>query len=119
MSTFKDFYVYVLMDNKEKEVFYVGRGKNGNNQITTKKEPLNVEKQERIEAIHKDPDNDLVPLTVGRFDTEEEAKAVEGMLVHWVYGFDNLTNGKVGDYFEQVRSKNDFRVLQGIDVPED
>lgn len=117
-NTFKEYYVYVLMDEKRKEVFFVGRGKNQHSRRRVEKEPLNETKLSRIEEIRNDPKNRLIPITIGRFDTEEEAMAVEATLVNWVYGFDNLTNGsKLGEV--EIRDKGDYRVLKGLDVPED
>ena len=118
-NNFKDFYVYVLMDEKEKEVFFIGRGKNQHSRERFTKEPLNEIKQKRIKEIKKDPDNKLIPITIGRYDTEKEASAVEATLINWVYGFDNLTNGAFGSSSADIRDKGDYRILKGIDVPDE
>ena len=120
-NKFKEFYVYVLMDEKEKEVFFVGRGKNNVNKKRYEKEPQNEIKQKRIEAINNDIDNKLIPITIGRFNTEQEAIAVEETLIHWIYGYENLTNGPFGNANDlvDIRDKNDFRILKGLDLPED
>jgi len=118
-SDFKEYYVYVLMDEQNKEVFFVGRGKDQSSRERFTKEPLNEIKLKRIKEIKKDPNNRLIPITVGRYDTEKEATAVESTLVQWVYGFDNLTNGSMGHSSGEIRDKDDFRVLRGLDVPDE
>ena len=107
------------MDETEKEVFFVGRGKNNVNKKRFEKEPQNEIKQQRIEAINNDSNNRLIPITIGRFNTEAEAIAVEETLVHWIYGFENLTNGSLGNEDADIRDKNDYRVLKGLDVPDE
>ncbi|SEM84035.1 hypothetical protein SAMN04489760_1632, partial [Syntrophus gentianae] len=47
-------------------------------------------------------------LVIGRFDTEGEAYAVESMLIHWVYGIENLTNEQSGHGSKSVRKKDDL-----------
>ena len=55
---------------------------------------------------------------LGRFDTEQEAYAVEATLIHWVYGHENLTNIQAGHGWRHIRPKaQGFSELQGIDIP--
>ena len=111
----KDYYVYELVDNKG-EVFYVGKGKGDrahHHEYEAKKDDKNSQKLEHIR------NNKPIKIRViGRFDTEKEAFAVESTLIHWVYGFDNLTNATGGHGCDTIREHNqkDEKLL-GIDIP--
>lgn len=114
------FYVYELRDPRDQSVFYVGKGK-GLRVITAHSPEEENAKGERIREIRK---AGLIEhrTIVGRFETEEEAFAVESILIKWVYGFSNLTNKIHGHRQKFVR---DFRykgtpendAIEGIDIP--
>lgn len=115
----RPYYVYVLVDPLDSEVFYVGKGK-GRRLEQHKKSvdngiERNKEKEERIKKIQL-RNEEVMELVVARFDTEEEAYAVESTLIKWVYGFSNLTNSVHGHYHENIRNNGNLRPIQGLDV---
>jgi hypothetical protein len=115
----RPYYVYVLIDPIDSEVFYVGKGK-GRRLEQHKKSvdngiERNKEKEERIKKIQLRKE-EVLELVVGRFDTEEEAYAVESTLIKWVYGFSNLTNSVHGHYHENIRNNGNLKPIQGLDV---
>lgn len=117
------YYVYVLVDPLlSNEIFYVGKGKSqrGHDHF---KEALKVDakdsqKIKRINSIRNRGSEPLVRV-IGRFDSPEKAFAVESTLIHWIYGFENLTNNQPGHDYRHIRSKKEGLNLeiQGIDIP--
>lgn len=118
------FYVYVLMHPSTKEVFYVGKGKGTRMQQHSREvklkmavgEMLTTAKHQKIKEI-MDFTGELLELVVARFETEEEAFAVEATLIKWVYGFDTLTNAVHGRGSECIREKNNFEQSESLDIP--
>lgn len=68
-------------------------------------------KRQRIKDIL---DSSMAPieLIVARFETEDEAFAVEAMLINLVYGFDNLTNLNRGHGSSFMRTFQDMQKVQ-------
>jgi hypothetical protein len=114
------YYVYVLMDSVDNRVFYVGKGR-GNRCYQHLKEVekglVTSLKQQKILSIIESG-SQVTPLIIGRFSSEEEALAVESVLIHWVYGLEFLTNNTSGHGVSTVRPKGHYEVLQGVDEPE-
>jgi len=48
---------------------------------------------------------------VGRYETEEEAYAVEAALIHFMFGYENLTNLASGHGYKFLRTKNDYEEI--------
>lgn len=120
---FKPYYVYVLIDPLlNNEIFYVGKGKSQRGHHHSKealsKDASESQKIARIKSIHDRGREPLVRV-IGRFDTEDMAYAVESTLIHWVYGFENLTNIQPGRGYRQIRSRKEGLIidLQDIDIP--
>lgn len=120
INELKPFYVYALIDGRINDIFYIGKGCE-DRVYQHEKEVIrgNVEslKQKKIKEIHIDG-AEVKKLIIGRFDTEDEAFAVESTLIHWVYGVDNLTNDQSGHGVNAIRPKGNMSFLQGIDEPE-
>lgn len=119
-SQLKPYYVYVLMDTSNNEVFYVGKGQ-GVRVLDHRKDSLKAEsnsaKFERIRAIQESGKSKVKEMVVGRFATDQEAFAVEATLIHWMYGHKNLTNIVCGHHADTIREKGDHGELKGVDVP--
>lgn len=116
----KQYYVYLLIDPRDSMVFYVGKGTEDRlfqHGKEVKRGSVETEKQKRINEIHQ---AGLIEtkLVVARFDTETEAFAVESILIHWVYGKNNLTNDQSGHMVDFVRPIGNMNFLPGIDEPE-
>lgn len=118
------YYVYVLIDPRNSEVIYVGKG-TGNRiaahwgatrALLAADRELHSDKLGRLGAIAA---TGLEPtqLVVGRYETEEEAYAVEATLIEWVYGFDRLTNAVRGHGCRLIRPRGSVDLIPGIDVP--
>lgn len=118
------FYVYVLMDPVTHEVLYCGKGTGTRVQhhsvevrrLMNKGEILISEKNKKISEIYSNG-NDPLELVIGRFETADEAFAVETTLIKWVYGLEQLTNAVEGHGAEFVRQKGEFRKCPRLDVP--
>lgn len=118
-SESRPYYVYLLTDANDHAVFYVGKGK-GERAYQHIKEveqgACKTRKQQKIIEINSG--SKVEPVVLGRYRTDKEAYAVEGLLIHWVYGIDSLTNDVSGHRVETIRTKGHYEVLQGIDEPE-
>ena len=113
------YYVYVLTDPRDNSVFYVGKGtanRYAHHLKEVEKGLLGTLKQQKILDILKSG-LEIRPLIVGRFSTEEEALAVESLLIHWVYGIDSLVNCNGGHGVSFIRPKEHYEMLQGIEEP--
>ena len=111
----KPYYVYVLADPLcNNDVFYVGKGKSqrGFDHLKDALKPdiADTSKIVRIRSILEKDSEPLVRV-IARFDTQEESFAVESVLIHWVYGYDALSNEQSGHGSRYVRPK-----LRGLDI---
>jgi hypothetical protein len=117
------FYVYILMHPLTKEVIYIGKGKGTRMQQHSREvklkmaigEALTTAKHQKIKEII-DFSGELLEFVVARFETEDEAFAVEATLIKWVYGFDALTNAVHGRGSEYIREKNNFEQSEYLDI---
>lgn len=118
MEEYRDYYVYELVDSGNNQVFYVGKGR-GERAFHHEEEALssnkNNAKLDRIRAIEKNGDT-LKIRVIGRYEKEYEAFAVESTLIHWVYGYDNLTNIQSGHGSDTIRDKGNNADIEGIDI---
>jgi hypothetical protein len=124
------YYVYLLLDPVQGNTpFYVGKGTGTrvNSHVAEVRRMLTLEsslpagtaagaglpsvKRRRIMDILG---SSLAPieLIVARFETEDEAFAVEATLINLVYGFDNLTNLNRGHGSSFMRSLKDVQKVQ-------
>ena len=116
----KPYYVYLLIDPRDNKIFYVGKGTEdrvSQHEKEVNREIVITKKQKILNDIYKSGMKEK-RLVVGRFDTEQESFAVEAVLIHWVYGKDNLTNDQSGHMVNYIRPKNNFDYLPGIDEPD-
>jgi len=115
----KPYYVYELHDPTDNTVFYVGKGKGERakqHELDALATDTETAKLNRIREIH-DADKEVSVIVVGRYDSEEQALAVESTLIKWVYGFKNLTNLIHGHGHHSIRSNGDRSEIHGIDIP--
>lgn len=122
------YYVYLLLNPLARNrVFYVGKGtgqragahyndvnrllkqlaQEGQNQLT--KDELNS-KQDVVRTIAEAGKRPL-EVIVGRYETEQEAFAVEATLLHFLYGKSCLTNIASGRRHRYIRSKEEFEEI--------
>ncbi|MBK1620758.1 hypothetical protein CKO42_20450 [Lamprobacter modestohalophilus] len=133
IGVLKDYYVYELYDKRDGKTFYVGEGigrrafdhLNESERIQQQllKNPMlegrgNTAKIARIQEILSAAGSDQVGVRViGRFDSKEEALAVETVLINWAYGIDNLTNISRGHGAKYVRQQQQASAeLPGLDI---
>lgn len=117
-----DYYVYELIDATNQgifRVFYVGKGSGPRVKEHAKRvlakvkngEKLDGEKEIALKQLLIDgkakPEN-LKELVIGRYQTEEEALAVEATLIKWIYGINTLGNKVHGHRSNQVRAKGNY-----------
>ncbi len=135
------YYVYVLLNPlKSNKVFYVGKGtgqragaherdvgrllENEDRKLTQQKsrhdeDSLNPAAFGKKTFSHKEHEilelkkANASPLQVivGRYETEEEAYAVEAALIHFMFGYENLTNIASGHGYKFLRTKNEYEEI--------
>ncbi len=110
------FYVYELYDESSKKVFYIGKGQFDRAHHHTKesmtKDDFDVTSAKDIKIREIEESGKKVGCRiVQRLKTEDEAFAVEAVLIHWVYGLrgeckdSTLCNLAPGHRSEMVRPK--------------
>ena len=117
------YYVYTLIDPQSMQVFYVGKGTGTRAQqhlqevdaMLSRQEELTNSKHLKIQEIYG-RQHKPIELVIARFETEEEAFAVEATLIKWVFGFDNLTNAVQGHGCEYIREKDDYLERMDLDI---
>jgi hypothetical protein len=125
MRPLLQFYVYVLLDPRDDSVFYVGKGKGERalhhvdevKPLIAQGAMLESAKHRRIQEILA-AGGEPQALVVARFGEEEQAHAVESVLINFGYDFERLTNSVRGHGAEFVRRFGDLRLLPGIDIPQ-
>lgn len=137
VDTIKEHYVYELFDRRDGTVFYVGEGVRDRalqhineserlrkkildhpEQDETGRDDILISKKvERIQNILGAGKDHLGVRVIGRFDSKNEARAVETVLINWVYGIENLTNISRGRGANSVRPRtHPTEELSGIDI---
>ena len=134
----REFYVYALVDPRGDSIFYVGKGQRErvlqhagqvvvedtfrdrpDNEDHSNKEAARTEKEKRIAEI-KIAGLTVIERVLARFNTEDEAYAVESILIHWVYGRKQeggiLTNVQAGHNHSHVRRKGNLDKCEFLDV---
>jgi len=117
LTSLKPYYVYELIDPRDNNVFYVGKGKG--NRLEAHQAGEGSSKETMIHSIEQ-AGQEVNRIIIGRYDTESEAFAVEITLIKWVHGYDNLTNIDPGRYHALVRAQSekllgDYSHIVGID----
>jgi hypothetical protein len=134
----REFYVYALIDPRDSSIFYVGKGKRerilqhagqvaigdtfidcNDGEGNPNSNQTRTEKVQKIAEI-KMAGLDVIERILARFNTQDEAFAVESVLIHWVYGRKQeggvLTNIQAGHGHSHVRRKNNLEQCEYLDV---
>lgn len=130
-------YVYILMDPRSNNPFYVGKGtdqralQHGTEVeriLAGVKKEVQEEEQEllyregsvlrskKMQIISDIINNGTKPriVVVGRYETAEEAFAVEATLIHFVFGYDELSNVASGHGSKLIRSKRQYEAIKAL-----
>jgi hypothetical protein len=112
-------YVYVLADPADRSVIYVGKGqgKRVSHHWAEAQRYVGTETA-KLSRLRELKQREVFPLEliIGRYETEEEAFAVEATLIKWVYGFDNLTNAVHGHGHDSIRSLGNWEATAQLDM---
>ena len=134
----REFYVYALIDPRDGCIFYVGKGKRkrilhhagqvvipeafkdyDDSEVNSNGDQSRTEKELQIAEI-KMAGLPVIERVLARFNTEDEAFAVESVLIHWVYGRKQeggaLTNIQAGHNHNYVRRKGNLNQCEYLDV---
>ncbi len=134
----REFYVYALIDPRDGSIFYVGKGQRervlhhagqvnvedvfrdrDDNVDNSEVDEYRTEKEQKIAEI-KMSGMDVIERVLARFKTDDEAFAVESVLIHWVYGRKQeggaLTNIQAGHNHIHVRRKGNLDRCEYLDV---
>ena len=84
------YYVYLYIDPRNREVFYVGKG-NGNRAFAHLREDSEKEKVRRIQEIRNDGQEPIIEILVHGIENDETAKKIEASVIDLI-GMDRLTN---------------------------
>ncbi len=117
-----DYYVYELADPETGKTFYVGQGQDFRLNQHGKGEKNNQDNSKKIQKIRdiEARGDEVIRRVIGRWKTKKEALAVEAVLIHWVYGHDELTNQQSGHGVDHVREKDEEKdKIPGLDIFED
>jgi hypothetical protein len=103
----KEYYVYFLIDPRDKKVFYVGKGKDkridAHMKQWLKKQNININKDNRINEIETDGYQVIKQIYKDKL-SEKEAFKIEREMID-KFGIDNLTNIAPYQITNKERSK--------------
>ncbi len=121
---FGRYYVYTLRDPATGRAFYVGKGTGQRmfahftDAMSTK--PID-QAQGHLRVLRKLLDAGHTPQTIGRVEArlehEQQAFAIEALLMKFVYGFSSVDNRVAGHHGEMFRAKDDWEIRRGFDLP--
>jgi hypothetical protein len=104
----------LLEDEKRKRNQQVEQEKNSLDEdpldLASFDEKILSDKQREIFELKKANASPL-QVIVGRYETEEEAYAVEAALIHFMFGYENLTNLASGHGHKFLRTKNEYEEI--------
>lgn len=120
------FYVYVLRDPRNGEVFYVGKGQGdrlGDHLRCARGADLGDERDpaERLlrinDILQAGYDYSTIGHIVARVESDIVALNIEALLIKFVYGLINLENLVRGHHSGLFRAKDDWELREGLDRP--
>jgi len=83
-------YVYIYIDPRDNQVFYVGKGK-GDRAFAHLSDTSEHDKVVRISEIHKAGLNPIIELVIHGIEDDETVRRIEASIID-IYGLTNLTN---------------------------
>lgn len=120
-----EFYVYVLRNPETKQIFYVGKGQGGrlgdHFREARRRREVDCKNKRLNELSSLLEDNRYRPEEIGRVmarvNSEALAFIVESFYIKFVLGFRNLHNVQPGNFFGLFRSRGDWELRAGFDIP--
>ncbi len=117
-------YVYALIDPESDKIFYVGKGKGkrvldhfANARSHTPDEDLSDKLAELSRLLDEGYTENQLARILARGISEDVAFLLESMFIRFVYGYARLTNIQPGHYSHLFRSKSDWELRSGLDIP--
>lgn len=116
------FYIYVLRDPKNGEIFYVGKGVGARlcqhfKEARFSKETCGIERLNRLRELLRELKPKDIGRVVARVDGEALAYALESFYIKFAVGFRSLANIQPGHLSGCFRSRDDWSLRQGFDLP--
>lgn len=116
------FYVYVLRDPKNGEIFYVGKGVGARlcqhfQEARSSKESCRIERLNRLRRLLREFNSKDIGRVVARVDNEALAYTLESFYIKFAVGFRSLANIQPGHLSGCFRSRDDWSLRQGFDLP--
>ena len=117
------YYVYVLRDPTNQEIFYVGKGKGSRlcQHFANARSGMTPSNEPRLERLRKLLEEGYTSKQIGRIvarvKNEALAYVIESFYMKFVVGFDRLKNIQSGHLYGLFRSRGDWEKRHGFDLP--
>jgi hypothetical protein len=115
------FYVYALIDPEDKSIFYIGKGHGNRARQHFTDAMRNFYDSDKIEKLQEllykgYSEADIIRI-VARVDSGPAAFMIESFYINFVVGADNICNLQGGHESGLFRSKGDWELRRGFDIP--
>lgn len=116
------FYIYVLRDPMNGEIFYVGKGVGARlcqhfKEARAANETCRIERLNRLRRLLREFKPKDIGRVVARVDNEALAYALESFYMKFAVDFRSLANVQPGHLLGCFRSRGDWSMRQGFDLP--
>jgi hypothetical protein len=123
-SRYGPYYVYTLRDPRTQNVFYVGKGTRRRlfaHFIDAQNKAVNLIENSKLRLLFSLLQSGFRTKDIARIEarveTEQQAFALEALLIKFVHGFDFIENVVAGHHGEMFRAKGDWTMRRGFDLP--